>query len=117
MNHNTADGPARWTLILTLAGLLVAVAAAVGTWYGVLQPSTVPVEAGSASVGTGIATVGEQRIGGDLTITGTDSAVAPVPASSSDSARAAAGVGISNIGKQQIKGSVIIDGTQGPTTP
>ncbi len=107
MNDETRAGTARRTLILTLAGLAVAVAAAIGTWYGVLRPSTEPAEPGAAAVGTGIAVVGEQRIGGDVTITGP--AGAGPQATPTATGTAAAGVGIANLGKQEIGGSVSID--------
>jgi hypothetical protein len=109
MTDNTADGSARRTLILTLAGLVVAVAAAIGTWYGVLKPSTAPAEPGAASVGTGIATVGEQRIDGDVSITGPAGPAPPTPAAAAG--RAAAGVGMATVGEQTVDGSVTIDAT------
>ena len=115
MNHNAADGSARWTLLLTLAGLLVAVAAAIGTWYGVLDQSTATTVAGTASVGTGLASVGEQHIGGDVSITGPVDAVQPSSAPAAGTA--VADVGIATVGEQTIDGSVTIDAAPVQTRP
>jgi hypothetical protein len=113
MNDTTANGIARRTLILTLVGIVVAIAGVVGTWYGVLRPPN--DSSGTASVGTGIATVGKQRIDGDVNITGAAGAVRQVPASAAETA--SADVGIANVGEQEIDGSVTIDASSSAPEP
>lgn len=98
----------RWILILTAVAVVIALIGAIGTWYGVVEPPSGHDAAGSASVGTGIATVGEQHIRGDLTITAPDGA--PAAPTLSGPAAATADVGIANVGRQTIDGDVNIGG-------
>jgi hypothetical protein len=84
MNDTTANGIARRTLVLTIGGLVVALATGIGTWYGVFRSSI--DSPGAAIVGTGIA-IGEggrQTVHGDVNISRTGLTAAEVQQMMSD---------------------------------